>query len=443
MASVKKYVKKAPTIIQRAYYGLVPFENRYGEEFKKTYRFLMESLDKDPRTVREYQFRELQKTLATAYDKVPYYHKLMVDNNVPRIITSPDDIKKLPILTKDLIRDNWEDLINKDHIKDYIRFKTSGSTGKRFEFLGNDNLYKREAAFVLRAFNMHGASLYNERTVWVRRYAPSEGDPLYYTDYELNRTYLSPFNISYDTIEEYVNIINKTKAKTLVTYPSLANFMSVLMREKDLYFDYVESIHCASETVLPEWRDNIRRNIGVELYAHYGMMEKVSFFCNTETTGKRYVENLEYGYTEIVDGEVIGTGFLNDVMPLIRYAPGDRAIESLYKDEYHKSLPVTVDDFIGRSTDMITTQDGRKLSGVNFYTMMYKIPGVEMFQIIQHDFKNIEIKFVKSDKFTKLTESEIVEGMMDRVGKAKIKLTEVETLDRSPSGKFKTIISEL
>lgn len=441
MATAKRFLNKAPNFVKRAYYSIVPFGDRYGKEYVKTQKFLQQTLDWSPDKLKNYQFNELQKLMANVYDNVPYYHRLMVDYNVKRIINDPSDLSKLPILTKQLVKDNWDDLINKKYNGKPITFKTSGSTGEKFQFLGDDNLYKREAAFVDRAFRLHCSQLYDTKTVWVRRYAPKSGDPISYTDYELERTYMSPFNVSADTIKDYVKEINRTKAKTLVTYPSLANFMATLMKDQNLSFDYIQDIHCASEMVLPEWRKNVEESLGVKLYAHYGMMEKVSFFCNT-LNDDRYAESLEYGYTEIVDGEVIGTGFLNDVMPLIRYSPGDKAIVEETENNF-LSLPITVKDFIGRSTDMIQTEDGRKLAGVNFYTMMYKIPGVEMFQIIQKSLSNIEVQFIPSSKYSKQTDSQIIEGMIDRVGMCNLTIKPVKELERTQSGKFKTIKSEL
>lgn len=441
MATAKRFIGNAPNFIKRAYYTLVPFEDRYGKEYKLWSNFLNKTLDWTPEQLRHYQFDKLKQVVTNAYDNVPYYHKLMVDYGVKRIIESPTDLKKLPILTKQIVKDNWDDLINKNYTGKKILFKTSGSTGEKFQFLGDDNLYKREAAFVDRAFRLHCSQLYDTRTVWVRRHAPKAGDPLSYTDYELNRTYLSPFNVSALTIREYVKEIDKTKARTLVTYPSLANFIATLMKDQGLVFKYITSIHCASEMVLPEWRKNIKESIGVDLYAHYGMMEKVSFFCNVSNE-ERYAESLEYGYTEVVDEEVIGTGFLNDVMPFIRYAPGDKAILDKSGDNF-LSLPITVKDFIGRSTDMIRTEDGRKLAGVNFYTMMYKIPGVKMFQIIQKTLTDIEVQFIPSDKYSFDTENQITEGILDRVGGCNLTIKTVNELERSQSGKFKTIKSEL
>ena len=43
MASIQSWIKKSPTFIQRLYYKLVPFSNRYGTVFNDTYNFLLES----------------------------------------------------------------------------------------------------------------------------------------------------------------------------------------------------------------------------------------------------------------------------------------------------------------------------------------------------------------------------------------------------------------
>tara|TARA_B100001057_G_C22863127_1_gene955420 strand:- start:3651 stop:4988 length:1338 start_codon:yes stop_codon:yes gene_type:complete len=444
MASLNKYIKNSPNFVKKIYYKLVPFEKRYGREFSKTYDFLNTTLLWDKEKLKNHQFLELQRLIKKCYDYVPYYHKLMIDYGVSREIKDFEELSKLPILTKDIVRENWNDLIDKRYLKNSFVFKTSGSTGEKFKFLGNDNLYKREAAFVLRAFNLHGSSLYDNHTVWLRRYAPKAGEPMSFVDYELNRTYMSPFNVSDSTVKQYVKTIDDTKSETLVTYPSLANFLSIVMAKNNLRFKHIKSVHCASESVIPKWRENVRKNLGIELYAHYGMMEKVSFFCNTNISNGRYAESLEYGFTEFDKntGSVIGTGFLNDVMPFIRYSPGDIAFPA--EDiKYHGSLPISVNDFLGRKTDMITCIDGRSIPGVNFYTMMYKIKGVSMFQIVQKTLRDIEIRYIKSKDWSEKTDSEIKIGMKERVGNCNLKIVLVESFERAKNtGKFKTILNE-
>jgi phenylacetate-CoA ligase len=440
MASAKRIISKSPTFVKNIYYKIVPFSKRYGIDFSKTFNFLLESIEWDRSRMIEYQFEQLKGIISLAYNETNYYHRLFIDHGINPNISSFDDVKKIPLLTKDIINKNYNDLICKNFNGKKVIFKTSGSTGKKFQFEGSDDMYKKEAAFVLRSFYLHNSSMYDIPTIWIRRYAPENGDPLFKWDRELNRLYISPFDISLNTIEQYVRIINRTSAKTIVTYPSLANFIATLMREKNLLFDKIEYIHCASEMVMPEWRSNVLKCIGIPLKAHYGMMEKTSFFCNTAESDK-YLESLEYGFTEIIDENVVGTGFLNKVMPFIRYVPGDQAL--LNQNQSHfKSLPYSVDDFIGRSTDMINTIDGRKLSGVNFYTMMYKIEGVEMFQIIQKKLNEFQVNIIKNSKYDQSTDPQIIKGIKDRVGECFIEINYVAILERSNTGKLKTIINE-
>lgn len=441
MAVASRLLKSSPGFVKNLFYRIVPFRRRYGLEFSNTIDFLLKSIEWDREAMLSYQLEELKRTLVNAYNNTTYYHKLFVDYGLnPYTLNSFDDINKLPILTKEIVNRNYNEMIAHNFHGRKILFKTSGSTGAKFQFMGSDSMYKREAAFVLRAFLLNNGSLYDEPTVWVRRYAPEKGDPISKEDKELNRIYISPFDLSDRTIELYVRIIDNSRARVIVTYPSLANFMATLMRDRGLIFKKVQYIHCASEMVLPEWRENVLRSIGIPLKAHYGMMEKVSFYCNTHESD-RYLENLEYGYTEIIDGEVVGTGFMNQVMPLIRYSPGDRAIPNS-DINFYKALPYSVNDFIGRSTDMISTKDGRKLAGVNFYTMMYKIEGVEMFQIIQSSLNDFVIKIVPNSLYSNSTIEEIRKGFIDRVGECNVEVYSVLNLDRADSGKFKTIINE-
>ena len=51
MASAKRLIKKAPTIIQRAYYSIVPFGKRYGKEYVNWRKYLKTNLNLTPEPV--------------------------------------------------------------------------------------------------------------------------------------------------------------------------------------------------------------------------------------------------------------------------------------------------------------------------------------------------------------------------------------------------------
>ena len=100
-------------------------------------------------------------------------------------------------------------------------------------------------------------------------------------------------------------VINEHKYKTISTYPSSAFAFACLLEEENLKIPYVESIHMASEMLIDEWAEKIKSVLpNVKLKAHYGQIEKCSFFHQADDD--RYLDNVDYGVTEFI--EVGGTG---------------------------------------------------------------------------------------------------------------------------------------
>lgn len=441
MSSVSRLVKKTPGPLRRLFYSLVPFRYRYGDGlYRRTLDLINESQWWDYDELKSYQLYQLNRLLHHAYDNTPYYKRVFDERGIkPDDIQSIQDLKKLPILTKDIARE--QDLLTRP-TSGLIKFSTSGSTGDVFSFWGSDDLYKREAAFITRAFSAHGVRLYDEKTVWIRRYVPSEGDPLFKYDYELNRLYLSAYHLSLDTIRQYVDIIDSYGARVLVGYPSSLYIFSTLLEESGIRPANIEVAHSSSEHVINGFKLRTEEILGVPMKSHYGMVERVSMFFQCDHSD-HYHESMEYGVTEFVDGVVVGTGFLNYSMPLIRYRMDDMVVENKSNKQCGcgRGLPLSAKDFIGRSNDMLITKDGRPVPGVNFYSFMCKIPGVRMFQVIQNSVDDVVVRVVPNSLFDKGSERLIVRKFMERLDII-VKIELVRTIERdSQTGKIKCLIN--
>ena len=95
---------------------------------------------------------------------------------------------------------------------------TSGSSGDKLQIFVNDDVFKREAAFNMRAYLEQGAKMYDTPSVWLRRYVPKESDsPLWYYDYELKRLYMSAYHLNDKTIKSYIDKINSGNYQTICT----------------------------------------------------------------------------------------------------------------------------------------------------------------------------------------------------------------------------------
>lgn len=86
------------------------------------------------------QIEELQKRLHLiiqhSYDNVPYYRKIFRELNLtPSDIKSVEDLSKLPVLTKDDVRNNIDKLVAKTNYSSKLLVSnSSGSTGEPLKF---------------------------------------------------------------------------------------------------------------------------------------------------------------------------------------------------------------------------------------------------------------------------------------------------------------------
>lgn len=429
MGVIKRIVDKQPLSIKKIYYNIVPFKYRYGQDFSTKLSFLNEVAKWSYDQTKDYQLTKLKNILDHSYKNVPYYSKLFKKCDFNPDIKFFDEIKKIPILTKEIIRNNFSDLIATNFSGRKILFKTSGSTGKRLEFFGEDKMYKQEAAYILNSFQSHGANLYDEWSIWIRRHSPKNENDLIVKDFELKRVYMSPFHLNDENICKYVEIINKTKSKTIVTYPSTAYWLSCLMEKHNLKLPYVKSLHGASEQCLDLWSEKIENVFGFKFKMHYGLVEKTTFMYQSSQSDF-YHEDLTYSYNEFDEfNTIIGTSFQNYVMPFIRYKTTD--IVTLNSDvEFNTSRPLVVSKIDGRVDDMVVSENNSKIPSVNFYTVMSKIEGISMFQILQNKDKSITFKFVTNDKFRETDLNFIETEIQKRIGMLPIQFEKVSEIER-------------
>lgn len=87
------------------------FAHQVGDRnFYPAYKRLVQNQWKSYEELKEEQEKKLRYMVNFAYKNVSYYHKLFdVLNICPDDIKKVEDLEKLPILTKDIIKRNWED----------------------------------------------------------------------------------------------------------------------------------------------------------------------------------------------------------------------------------------------------------------------------------------------------------------------------------------------
>ena len=78
--------------------------------FYPTYKRVVQNQWKSYEELKEEQEKQLRNMINFAYKNVSYYHKLFDDLRLSiEDVKKVEDLEKLPILTKEVIKQNWDD----------------------------------------------------------------------------------------------------------------------------------------------------------------------------------------------------------------------------------------------------------------------------------------------------------------------------------------------
>ncbi|MBT8123386.1 MAG: hypothetical protein KJO81_01010, partial [Gammaproteobacteria bacterium] len=336
MFSIKKNIYQlAPQRAQRLL-SRIPYSWLAGANYRQALALSKEAELFDAHEVREFQLNLLKKTLDFAVTQVPFYKpfKEAVDDLPPELA-----LLEFPVLNKSAVQENKAQLIPDiiAHIPHHTA-TTGGSTGNQLEFFEDDTTYAREMGHMhtqwarvgyrpsLRKATFRGVSFSGSKPRQFWQYNPIH-----------NELQFSPFEMTEENLAFYVKKLKSYKPSYLHGYPSAVSCIAeyVLRLPKSQRPRGIAAALLGSEACSAEQRERIEKAFETRVFTWYGQSERVILAseCEASTT---YHSMPSYGYLEILDlngkeckegksGEIVGTGFLNRSMPLIRYATDDHA----------------------------------------------------------------------------------------------------------------------
>ena len=401
---------------------------------------------------------QLRKMIHYAYNKVPYYKDIFDNIGMsPNAIQTVQDLKILPLLTKDLIKTNWEKLkpIGLKNIPHYM-CSTGGTTGtpmiyrndKYNRLLGRVLLYRgwSKAGFRLcdRCIMLGGESLI------IRKNKENINHKI--QEIALNIKKLSSFDMGIKEMKEYFSIINSYKPKFIRGYPSALYFFSMWIQNNELNVHYPMAVITTSEKLYPNMRTIIERVFGCKVFDSYGLHDGSLGAYECSQHEGLHIDS-ERSVLEVVDdkgeklnngvGRVLATSLYNYSMPFIRYDTGD--VAEITEDDCtcgrgHRLLK----DVVGRTVDIFKTPEGKYVHGWFFLYIFWDYgKGIKEYQVSQVSERNIVIKIVPEKNFDYSIVSIIEKIIKDKSKKWNVEFEYVDEIRRTASGKFKFIINEL
>ena len=434
----------------RHLYGAIPPSMRYGKTFWETFKFLQESQWWSREKLEEYQMQQLTKLLNQAYQNVPYYTKIFDERGLkPKNIQNINDLSKLPYLTKDDFRNHFCDLVARNvTIKNLPLSHTSGTSGKPLQFYTSQVIGQKELAFIFHQWSRVGYTPESSR-VEIRGSIINRGNPAEYNPIT-KVLRLSPRISDEGIAKYYLDRINRFNTKFIHGYPSaIASFAHTIKKHSlDVSFQ-LKAVLFASEVVYDWERELVCEVFKCRVFSHYGMAEQVVLAAECETSS-HYHCLPQYGITELdpQTHEIIGTGFLNDITPLIRYRTTDVASgEISHCGSCKRAYYPVFEKVEGRFEDYIITTQG--LISPAIITHPFKdLKTIKNTQIVQKSLYLIILRIVLWDE-KEFTSSEIeikrlIQDLKKILGDDMIIEIEVKKeIETTVSGKFKWIISDI
>ncbi len=451
---------RSPVFLQNvgiSLYGLGLYFREYGKNFRRKLDEFERLEWYSRQQLEEYQSRGLRRLISHCYANVPYYRRVMDERGLqPDDIQSISDLPKLPLLTRDDVRANFDQLIATNIRRtDLSLGHTSGTTGSPLEFL-----YDREICLVKNVVDWRqkkwaGVNPGDKMAFFLGRVVvpiDSKRPPFWRANWILNHRFYSSFHLSDNYVDFYVKQLLKDAPVALEGYPSTISIIArfLLSRGKTLP---LKSVFTSSETLFPQQRAAIESAFQCRLFDFYGVAERVMFATECTAHEGHHV-NMDFGIMEILNaagkpvgpgemGRIVATGLHNLGMPLIRYRTDDVTALKQKSCSCGRAFPL-MEDVTTKAEDIITTLDGRLISSSILTHPFKPMHNVAESQIVQEGRGNIRVKIVRRPGYNESDTQYLRQELGKRVGvDMNIAIEFVDSIPRTKAGKFRWVISHV
>jgi phenylacetate-CoA ligase len=372
----------------------------------------------------------LHALLRHAVAHVPFYRRL----NCP-----VDDLSAWPILEKATVVAELERFISEIHDRRrLLAAYTSGTTGTPLTLRMSEASYQAEMAFRWRhkawggtPFLCRGAYVSGHPVVPANQARP----PFWRVDGVEKRLLCSSLHLSPQNLGAYLDALAAYGPEFIHGYPS-----SLYLLAQQPGACRPKAIFTGSETLLDFQRRAIEEAFDAPVFNWYGNTEMSANII--QCAAGNLHERLDYGFLELLDdGSMVATGFNNPAMPLIRYRVGDRATRKAGACPCGCAFPL-IERIEGRNEDYIRTPDGRCIGRMDH--LFKNAHHVREAQIVQRQRDTIIIRIVRANGYSDADEQIVRREARQRLGDViHVRFEYVDTIERTATGKFRFIVSEL
>ncbi len=395
----------------------------FGARFRQNMRFVQESQWWSAEQLSQWQTEKVRDILSLAYQRTRFYRSVLDRLGVrPEDFRSLEDLRQLPTIDKQTVIGQLSEMCAGDVTQRNADFvSTGGTSGIPLHFYINAGRSSVEYAYLTASWERIDYRLGTPMAVLRGRVVQPDPKGLHHEyDSILRHHYYSSFHLSDENMGRYLDHIGTIGPCFLHAYPSSVAALARFCRcEGRCPPSNIRGVIVESEIVYPEQRRMVEEVFGCRYFSSYGHSEKLIQAAECEQSADYHVWPT-YGYLELLDekgnpvatpgqrGEIVGTGFINTVMPFIRYRTGDWATYVGNRCEACGREHTVIRDIRGhRIQEVLIASDGSEISWTSLNMHDDTFLHVRQFQFMQETPGRAVLRIVPAHGFA--------EGEKDRV----------------------------
>lgn len=448
MGFLESLYDKSPIFFQNIMTSVSGYQRnmtRYGKVYYEYLKFLSDFDAWSLERKLEYQQKELIKFIKYAVENSIFYKKLYKDIDIDSI-RNLNDLKRLPVVDKEMLRENIKDVVTIPH-RGAVEGHTGGTTGKSLAVLFTPEDMMRRMAMLdhfkarvgFKHLEMRRATFNGKNII------PQDQKRKVFWRYNAacKQMIYSAFHLSEENMKYYVESLNRFRPHSIDGFfMSMCDVAGYIERNNlELQFTPV-AIFPTSETLTKSGRDLLERVFKCKVYDQYASGEGAPFV--TECASQVLHMELASGVFEHLENnndEIVVTSFTTHGTPLIRYRIGDSMTFSDTSSKCNCGKDAfLVKEIQGRRLDFLYSANGAKIRQPTD-AIKKTSNAIIRTQFIQNKVGEIIVKLVVDKELYKPQYDDLFKKELTyKFGRdTKIIIEHVDEIPREKSGKFSVI----
>ena len=352
--------------------------------------------------VLDWQTVQMHRLVEHAYNHTRYYREVMDNLGIkPQDIKMLDDLKQFPVLTREIIKERFDDLVA-DNIKNYPHrmSSTGGSTGEPMKYICDENTWGFVTAMKIYSWKQTGYK-YGDLFVSLGSsslFPVNKKSVVHEIYFRLKNTIpLNGMNMDDETCSKYMEIIRRHNVRYIYGYATAIYLLARFCQENQIKWHFNVAFATA-EKLTPHYRQVISNTWDAQVMDCYGSKDGGITAYEIEP-GKFHV-----GYAAWLEAsdrepsELYATNLVDFAFPTIRYSNRDEVMmwDDSVVSRYNGQL---LREVIGRTSDVMSFDNGHKLTTSGF-TILFRKFNVEAYRISKSGGLSMVVQVQKNKRFT-------------------------------------------